>query len=487
MRSVWRSGVVAAVGALCSGLAAPALADTLADALNLAYQTNPTLRSERAQLRSLDESYIQARAGLRPQVSGSVEFDYTKSPSTLQSEDKDASASLSLAQPIYTGGSATAQMRAAMDDILSGRQKLRETEAQVMAQVIQAYVDVRRDQEGVRIAQDNIDALRRQLDETDARFKVGDLTRTDQAEAEARMAAGQAQLAIAQGQLAVSRSNYVAVVGQSPGDLAPEPALTGLPATVDEAFTVADHENGGILAADFAERAAAQRVAEAKAANRPNVSVRATYGYTGLVNVQNPYLAELYPQIPGVYAQNVTASAVFTQPFYTGGMNSSRIREALEDDNVQMIAIDTARRSTVQAVAQAWAQLLATRAGVIAYQKQVDADKVAFEGARLEAQGGLRSTIDVLNEEQELHSAEFSLVGAVHDEYVAEASVLSAMGRLEARNLGVSDTLYDPAKSFKKVVNGGIGLPWNGVVAAVDALGAPAAPKAGVAGAQVLP
>ncbi len=485
MRGLRRGGLWAAAGgvALCTGLGGAASAETLLDALALAYQTNPTLQSERAQLRALDESYIQARAGLRPQVSASAEFDHTKSPLTEEDIDEQASASVTVSQSLYTGGSVTAQMRAAMNDIESGRQKLRETEAAVFQAVIQAYEDVRRDQQSVLIGEDGIAALRRQLDETDARFRAGDLTRTDQAEAQARLAAAQAQLATAQAQLQISRSNYVVAVGQAPADLAEPAPLQGVPVTVDEAFDATDHNNGGVLSAEYAERAAAQRVAQAKAANRPTLSLQATYGESGAVRIQGLYG---YTQnlIPGA---NITASAVFTQPLFTGGMNSSRIREALENDNVQTIAIETARRQAVQAVAQSWAQLLAARAGVTSYQKQVDADEVAFDGARQEAQAGLRTTIDVLNEEQELNAARLALVGAKHDEYIAEADILDATGRLEARYILSGVKLYDPAKTFKKNVDGGIGIPWDGPVMALDALGAPGAPKAAKAGAEVLP
>lgn len=484
MRGSGRSGVLAvlAVAGLSGGLAPPARSDTLRDALTLAYQTNPTLQSERAQLRALDESYVQATAGYRPSASASVQYNYSKNPDTFQSEYDTASAAVTINQPIYTGGQVTAQVRAAMADILSGRQKLRETEAEVLQQVIQAYVDVRRDQQGLKIAQRNVELLNHQLEETQARFAVGELTRTDQAQAEARLARSHAQLATAEAELAISRANYNAVVGQSPGDLEPEPALSVLPSTLDEAFAVADRDNAGILAADFAERAAAARVAQAKAAGRPTFSLSATIGDSGVTAPSDYVLAQ--GQIPGVYGQNITASAVFTQPLFTGGMNSSRIREALEDDNVQRIAVETARRQTTQAVAQSWYQLTANQANVAADEKQVSSDQVAFEGAREEAQAGLRTTIEVLNAEQELQAAEQALVVARHDEYVAGAALLSAMGRLEVKTLLAGVPIYDAQRAFNKIRSSGPSLPWDGVIAAVDALGAPRADTAPAQPAQ---
>lgn len=476
MAGMGRMGGWAALSAAGLLAIAPvaARAETLADAIALAYQTNPTLQSERAQLRSLNESYVQARSGFRPQVSGSAEFDYSKGPSTYESDLESASAALSVSQPIYTGGLVTAQVRAAMGDILSGRQKLRQTEAQVMQQVIQTYVDVRRDQEALRIAQDNVSVLNRQLDETKARFDVGQITRTDVAQAEARLAQAQAQLANAMAQLGISRAAYVAVIGQSPGELAQEPPLTALPANIDEAFAVADKNNGGILAADFAEQAAAARVAAAKAANRPNVSIRATVGTVGTLRESSILQPSVFnPTAPlNVYEENVTASAVVTQPLFTGGLNSSRIREALEDENVQRIAIETARRTAVQQVSQAWNQLLAAQAGAISNQKQVDADQVAWEGTRQEAQVGLRTTLDVLNAEQEFHNAQLALVNSKRDQYVASAELMNAMGRLEVKYLDASIKPYDPDKAFKKVRSAG-SLPLDYAVSTIDGVGSP--------------
>ncbi|MDR3508656.1 MAG: TolC family outer membrane protein [Caulobacteraceae bacterium] len=449
-------------------------AETLYDAINLAYQSNPTLQSQRAQLRALNENYVQARAGFRPQASASSEFDYTKSPTLFGNEVETASATLSVSQPIFTGGAVSSQVRAAMANILSGRQKLRQAESQVLGSVIQAYVDVRRDQAALRITQDNVGVLTRQLEETRARFEVGQITRTDVAQSEARLAQAQAQLSSAMSQLSVSRAAYVSVVGQNPGDLAPAPPLAGLPTTIDEAFTTAEKNNPGILAADLAEQAAEAQIAEAKAANRPNVSLRASLGTDGVVRDAH---YRLYPQREDTYRKSVTASAVFTQPLFTGGMNASRIRQALENDNTQRLALENARRGAVQNVAQYWSQLLSARASAVSNQKQVDADEIAFEGTRQEAQVGLRTTLDVLNAEQELHAAQLALVNARHDEYVATAGVLSAMGLLEARNITPGATLYSPEKAFNKVKGSG-GAPWDMVVSTVDGLGAPRIRKA---------
>jgi outer membrane protein len=455
---------------LAAGAAGPLRAETLSDAISLAYQNNPTLQSQRAQLRAVDETYVQARAGYRPQASVTLATDYANNASTLDAGLPDAAASLSVSQPLYTGGLVSAQVRAASASIMAARQKLRQAEADVIQAVIQSYADVRRDQQALSIADENVGVLIHQLDETQARLEAGDVTQTDVAQAQARLAAARAQRALAQAQLSVSRANYVAVVGQSPGDLAPEPALVGMPGAVEQAFDVANAASPSILGATYAEQASAAQVSEARSAFLPTVSVRAQLGYSGyyandqLLGVRN-----------GVYDHNISASVVMTQPLFAGGTNASRVRQALEMDNSQLIAIEIARRQVVQAISQAWAQLLAARANVTSEAEQVRADQVAYEGTHEEQAAGLRTTLDVLNADQELRTAQLALVGARHDEYVASVAVLNAMGRLSAGSFRPDQPAYSPEAAFDKVRRAGA-VPWEGLVAGLDSIGAPAGP-----------
>jgi len=479
------------LAAVCSAgllVAGAAHAETLADAIALAYQTNPTLQEQRANQRALDETYVQARTGLRPTVSANVQavdretklaspttsFVDTNGdgvPDTLATSDKvrtnSSAGTLSVTQPLYTGGRVTSQISASQADVMQGRQQLRQIEAAVLLQVIQAYVDVRRDQERLRISQENVDVLNRQLEESNARFKVGEITRTDVAQSEARQAAARSGLASAQASLAISRANYAAIVGQNPGELAPEPSLAGLlPGTVDEAFTRAEANNPQVMASGYAERAARARVAAARAQRRPTVGLRGDLGYTGAeTNGQGNQF--------GDYDRAVTGSVVATWPLFTGGLTSSEVRQASARDDAARIAIEGARRNTLQDVAQAWNQLLGARANLTANQEQVNASQIAFEGTRQEMQVGLRTTLDVLNAEQELRQAELALVTARHDEYVAAASVLAAMGDLEARNLAPSVPTYDPAKNFNQVKHSWGWVPWEYGVEALDRVGAP--------------
>jgi outer membrane protein len=472
-------GLLAASPAVCQKSDAPAPNETLADAITLAYQTNPTLQAARASQRATDEDYVQARAGFRPTIGGSAEIthDYNQEALNLFGPSKtitnSTNGALVLTQPIYSGGKVASAVDAAKAGVLAGRQSLRQTEIQVLFTVVQAYVDVRRDQAQLAIAKDNVSVLQRQLDETNARFDVGEVTRTDVAQAQARLAGSQAQLSSVQASLAIAQASYAAVVGQNPGTLAPEPPISHLlPGNVDAAFDAAEHDNPQILQADFTERASAARVAEAKAEFRPTLSVRGSVGYTS--GGQNAAPFETNPFITP--KPDLTVSAIASVPLFNGGLLASQVRQEAERNNVDRINLETVRRQVLQSVSQAWNQLLGARASLVANEAQVKADTVAYEGTREEEQVGLRTTLDVLNAQQELENAELSLVAARHDEYVAATAVLAGMGALEAKDLIPGVPNYDPAKNFKRV-NGSVGwVPWEPGIEALDRIGQPIAP-----------
>lgn len=461
-----RTGLLAAACALAL-LPGFAAAETLADAVALAYQSNPTLQQQRARLRALDESYVQARQGYRPQADVQASGTYTNNnaPQTLfggGGESNSGSAVLSASQPLYTGGRVTNAVRAAEADILSGREQLRQVEASVLLSVIQAYVDVRRDVQFLGIRTENLNVLTRQLEEARARFEVGEITRTDVAQSEARLAASRAQLASTRAQLAISRSVYAAVVGQNPGDLGPEPPLLGLPATVDDAFSVAEDISPVIRTAAYAEQASRLRVAAARADLRPTIALQGRIGYDG----------PLDPLNREDFTRTVSASAVITQPLYAGGFRRSRIRQQTEQNTADLIAVEGSRRDVLQDVSQAWNQLDAARSNILSNEEQVRANRIAAEGVREEAAVGLRTTIEVLNAEQELRNAELLLVQARRDNYLAGASLLGAMGRLEAANLLPGLPTYEPDAAFRRIRGAG-SVPWEGVVETLDALGVP--------------
>ncbi|MFL5294776.1 MAG: TolC family outer membrane protein [Phenylobacterium sp.] len=488
-----RGRLLAAVftAGVAGAFAAPALAETLADAIALAYETNPTLQAQRANQRALDENYVQARSGWRPQLSISSSATYleTRTPRAARgglvdtngdgvpdavgsgiNERNSGSLGLNLSQPIWTGGRTAAAVSAAEGDILSGRETLRRVESQVLLTVVQAYVDVRRDQESVRIRQENVGVLQKQLDESKARFDVGEITRTDVAQSQARLAAAQALLQSAIAQLGISRANYAAVVGQNPGELQPEPSLAFLlPANAEDAFAIAEKFNPLLRAQQFAEEASRARVAGARAERMPSLSARASLGYSG----------PAAPFDQGLYSRNVTVQGVFSMPLFTGGLTSSRIRQAVERNNVDRINIETQRRSVLQTVTQSWNQLIAARANIDSTSESVRAASIAATGTREEQKVGLRTTLDVLNAEQELRNDELNAAAARHDEYLAAASVLSAMGRLEAKDLIPTITRYDSRSNFRKLRISFGWVPWEEPIAIVDrALSVPPIPMA---------
>uniref|UniRef100_B0T7T8 Type I secretion outer membrane protein, TolC family n=1 Tax=Caulobacter sp. (strain K31) TaxID=366602 RepID=B0T7T8_CAUSK len=479
-----RAGLLAAACSmgLMAGLVSAASAETLNDALALAYQTNPTLQAQRANQRVTDEGVVQAKSAFRPNLSGSADVtgqrtDYAKPRqslvgNTIVNKDQQTAygsgGSFSLSQPLYTGGRASSNLTAAEADVMAGREDLRSVEQSVLGNVIQAYVDVRRDQERLRIAQENVSVLNRQLEEARARFEVGEITRTDVAQSEARLAGGQASQSSAQAILAGSRAAYAAVVGQNPTNLAPEPSLAALlPASVEQAFDLVDQSNPQIQAARYAERAAAARVALAKAAMRPTVSARAGLGWEseGRVDGKGNQF--------GDYDRGINGSITASVPIFTGGLTSSQIRAAKERENAAHVAVEGAKRTALQQISTAWNNLLAARANLVSNEEQVRAARIAFEGVRQEQQVGLRTTLDVLNAQLELSNAEVALVIARHDEYVASASVLQAMGVLNVANLAPDVERYDPVKSYNRV-NHAIGwVPWEPVVQVIDKIGAP--------------
>ena len=479
-----RAGLLAAACSmgLMAGLVSAANAETLPDALALAYQTNPTLQAQRANQRVTDEGVVQAKTAFRPNLSGSADITGQRTDfanpqqgivgGQLVSRDHQTAygsgGSFSLSQPLYTGGRASSNLTAAEADVMAGREDLRSVEQSVLGNVIQAYVDVRRDQERLRIAQENVGVLNRQLEEARARFEVGEITRTDVAQSEARLAQAQASQSSAQAILAASRAAYAAVVGQNPTDLAPEPSLAALlPTSVEQAFDMVDQSNPQIQAARYAERAAAARVALAKSATRPTVSARAGLGWESEGKVDGAGSQF------GDYDRGINGSITASVPIFTGGLTSSQIRAAKERENAAHVAVEGAKRAALQQISTAWNNLLAARANLVSNEEQVRAARIAFEGVRQEQQVGLRTTLDVLNAQLELSNAEVALVVARHDEYVASASVLQAMGVLNVANLAPDVERYDPVKSYDRV-NHSIGwVPWEPVIQVIDKVGAP--------------
>ena len=367
-------------------------------------------------------------------------------------------------QPLYTGGKVAAEVGAAEAAVRAGRQTLRAAEASVLQSVVTAYEDVRRDAAILKIREEATAVLGSQSAETQAKFTVGQVNRVDVAQAQAQLAAARSLVAGARAQLAISRAEYVAAVGQSPGELAEPPALPGLPPTLDAAFDAADADSPMLLQARLTEAASRARVAAARANLRPTVSAQASYGAEGAIV---PFGARDFDRV-------ATGELVFTQPLFTAGLNGSLIRQALDQNTADRVSIETARRSVVQQVSQAWETLSGARASVDSDVAGLAAAHTAFSGIREEYRVGLSTTLDVLIQQQTLENAELALTTARHDAYVASAGVLAAVGRLQAADLVSGVVAYDPRRAFDRVRSRGA-TPWEPLVAAIDRAGEPAA------------
>jgi outer membrane protein len=470
MARAFRARLICASAFLALAGGGSACAENLADAIALAYQTNPTIAAERANLRFLEETYVQARAGYRPSVNAQSQLTYQYNGeigATPDSETNSGNAFLTFSQPIYTGGRVTAAVRAAEADILAERETLRQSEADVLQQVITSYVNVRRDQQAIRIGQENVAVLTRQVQETRVRFEVGEVTKTDVAQSEAELAQAQASLATANAQLAIDRGSYAQVVGQSPGELEPEPSLK-LPATLDEAFDRAQQYNPNIRQAEYGRQGAEARLAAAKAQGMPRVTINGQVGFA------TPFNQRAIPTEADNFQQQSIVQATVTQPLFAGGAISSGIRQAVERENFFTIQLEGARRNAVQGLSQAWNQLLSARANIAANEERVRAARVAVEGARAEQAVGLRTTLEVLTAEQESRDAELALVQARRDEYVATASVLNVTGQLAANNIVAALPLDPGGHSFTRLKKASGYVPWEEGVKALDGIaGAP--------------
>lgn len=456
------------------GRAELAHAETLADAITTAYQSNPNIQAQRAAMRALDENYAQARAAYGLQASASVgeAYGYSKGPNTITSpfggtpvglEGTSQVNELSVGQTLYTNGRYAARLAGAEAQIKAARENLRRIEMDLLVKVTNAYVSVRRDREVVRISNGGEAWLRKQLQDTEDKYGVRQVTLTDVQQAKARLAQANSQTANAQAQLNVTVANYAALVGHLPETLEPEPDIDGLPATLDEAFNQAEQANPSLLSALFTEKASRSGVAEARAQRLFSITARADYRNA-------PY----YPYNDRVAnrSDSVNASITLSQPLFSGGQLNSAVRQSIEENNRDKLLIEDARRNMVLGVSQYWDQLVAARKTLVSFQTEMDADKIAFLGVREEERFALRSTIEVLNAQAELQNAQLNFVRGRANEYVGRMQLLAQVGTLEVGNLAPGVQAYDPTRNFKKVRYKGV-LPTDLIVQTVDKIALP--------------
>ena len=440
--------LLTAVSALGLMAASPNDTETLEEALVESYSSNPGLLAERARLRATDEELAQANAGWRPRVtingSASKAEDYTND---ITSDSWNAE--ISATQPLYEGGRVGAQRDIAKALIRAGRANLAGVESNTLLSAVQAYMNVVRDIALVELSRNQIDVLNRQRQASQDRFDVGEITRTDVAQAEAALSGARTSLIAAQAQLEASRAAYVRIVGHAPGKLQAQPKLPPLPASLDEAIESALRLNPSLVAARENQLASEAGVDLAIGGLLPSVNVTASYS-KGETNTD---------AILGIDRESEAGSIGIgaSVPLYQGGAEYSSIRQAKQTNSQNRLLATLGERQAVEAVTNAWEGLAAARASIVSAEEQVNASEIAYEGVRQEAEVGARTTLDVLNAEQEVINARINLVSAEHDHVLASYELQAAIGKLTARNLGLAGPYYDAGENYRRVKNKWIG------------------------------
>lgn len=418
--------------------AAPAHAETLREALARAYQSNPQLAGGRAGLRALDEGVEQARALRRPSISASVGINQDFGElGTFDNNGRNFTASVGLDLPLFRGGLIRSSIGAADARLTAGRLDLIALENDLFRQATTAYEDVRRDREVVALNRSNVRVLAEQLRASRDRFEVGDLTRTDVAQSQARLAGAESQLRGAEAQLVASEQAYVRVIGAAPVALEPPPPLGALPDTSARAVELALDGNPTLAAQKADAEASGFDIGVARAAGRPTLT-----GSTG-ARYQN-YLGTLrdslgLPDTVGV-SNDTSAQSVgitLSVPIYQGGAVASRVRQARARQSQSAIGIITVERQVTEQARNAFEALVAARAVIVSAESAVAANELALEGTRAENSAGLRTILEVLNAEQELLNTRVELVRARRDAYVAGIALLAALGRATAADLAL--------------------------------------------------
>jgi outer membrane protein len=434
-------------------LAGPAGAETLREALARAYATNPQLTGARANLRATDESVPIARSQGLPQIttqSSVIENVLNTRSQGIAQAPRTGSVQANLSVPLYAGGAVRNGVRAADARVASGRANLRSTEANVFTLVVAAYNNVIRDDAIVRLNQQNVRVLEVNLRASQDRFQVGDLTRTDVAQSEARLASAQAQLRQAEGLLIASREDYVAVTGAPAGTLDSPPVLPNLPADPTTAVTVAVSSNPSLIAARRASDAAGFDVGVARASRLPTVSAIVGGSYTSFLGSAQSLNGILLQQDGGA----AQAGLQLSLPLFQAGRPAAQVRraQALEGAAIEQVAqIERAVVSDARSAFAVWQSALRV---IQSSEVQVAANRLSLEGVRAENSVGTRTILDILNAEQELLNSQVQLVTARRDAYVAGFALLAAMGRAEARDLGLDGgALYDPVANYDRVRN----------------------------------
>ncbi|MFM2372372.1 MAG: hypothetical protein RIS85_2094 [Pseudomonadota bacterium] len=428
----------------------PALADDLRDALTGAYNTNPTLQAARATQRATDEGVPLARARALPSLSGTANFTefLKKNPVAFTAPDRLLSADVNLGLPVYSGGAVKNQIRAAKTRVEAGQEDVRATESGVFSQAVAAYMDVIRDAAIVGLNRNNVEVLDVNLKATSDRFEIGDVTRTDVAQSNSRLALARGDLRTAEVNLVSSRERYIQIVGKAPVDLQPPPPLPGLPAAPDDAVDFALDNNPDLLAARERSKAAGFDVKVADAAKLPTVSLFTAGNYSNYLGTLGGAGLAGAPQRTTTAQGGVSVSI----PLYQGGGPAAQTRQAQARESATLEQEIGVEREVIATVRSAYASWKAANEIITMNQTAVDAAALSLEGVRAENTVGNRTILNILDAEQELLRAQVQLVAARRNAYVAGFNLLAAMGRADADDLGLDGgALYDPQVNYDRV------------------------------------
>ncbi|MFK8036447.1 MAG: TolC family outer membrane protein [Hyphomicrobiales bacterium] len=439
-------GFVTAVPSLAS-------AETLLQALASAYANNPELNAARAATRAVDEGVPQALSNYRPQVNarGSItqSWDDTDFRGGGGTDTNGASATLGLnvTQNLFRGFRTANGTKQAEAAVLASRANLLNTEQNVLFGAAESFMNVVRDRALVELRSQNVAFLRQQGKATRDRFEVGETTRTDVAQADARVSLAVSQYNLAQAMLNSSEAIYQQIVGNKPGKLNQGYSPNGLiPNNLDSALTVALTDHPGILAAIYNADSAAYNTKVIEGELLPTVSLEGdisrTFNFQGNTSSSN----------------NASLTGRVSIPIYQGGGVSSRVRQSKEIAGQRQIELDLTRQQVRASVVSAWGQLTASRAVIVAAEAQRNASQIALSGVIEEQRVGQRTTLDTLNAQQELQDARVNLISARRDQVVAAFALASSIGRLNAQRLGLGGQIYQPEEHYEKVRDKWFGL-----------------------------
>jgi len=419
--------------ALLAGAATPSWAQGLEEVMALTYNSNPTLLAARAELRSVDEQISQALSGFRPTLSATGALAYERSETNLSpwESSNPNNYGLSLNQPLYQGGRTAAKVSQADNIIIAQRASLQNIEQQVLLDAVTSYMDVVLAREVVNLAVSNEQRLLRQLEATEDRFRVGEVTRTDVSQARARHAGAVADRIRAEGSLISENASFEETIGIAPTVLSRPGVLVGLPQDVDEAQHIAERESSVIRQALATELAARDGIDIQFADLLPHINLIASY----------QHLDDLSTTIAD--QDEFSIQVQLTVPLYQAGFESSQIREATQTAAQRRIQIDEARRQVEANVISSWQAFATALAEVDAFMAEVEANTIALEGTEREAQVGERTVLDILDAEQELFESQIRLVTAERDAVVASYALQATLGRLTADDLRLPVVIYD--------------------------------------------